>query len=50
MGYPYSMMFMIGFVALMGIVVNNAIILIDAANENRSYGQARAQAIKESAK
>ena len=50
MGYPYSMMFMIGFVALMGIVVNNAIILIDAANENRSHGQARAQAIKESAK
>lgn len=50
MGYPYSMMFMIGFVALMGIVVNNAIILIDTANENRNYGQPRAQAIKESAK
>lgn len=33
-GNPYSLMFMIGFIALVGIVVNNAIILIDSANEN----------------
>lgn len=47
---PYSMMFMIGFLALMGIVVNNAIILIDTANENVKHGESRAQAIIESAK
>ena len=33
-GHPYSLMFMIGFIDLVGIVVNNAIILIDSANEN----------------
>ena len=33
-GHPYSLMFMIVFIALVGIVVNNAIILIDSANEN----------------
>lgn len=49
-GYPYTMMFMIGFVALMGIVVNNAIILIDSANENQQHGYTRPDAIKESAK
>lgn len=46
----YSMMFMIGFVALTGIVVNNAIILIDTANENQKHWESREQAIKESAK
>ena len=33
-----------------GIVVNNAIILIDSANENQKLGYSRPQAIKESAK
>ena len=47
---PYSMMFLIGFVALMGIIVNNAIILIDSANENITHGYSRSDAIKESAK
>lgn len=44
------MMFLIGFVALMGIIVNNAIILIDSANENTTHGYSRSDAIKESAK
>ena len=43
---PYSMMFLIGFIALMGIIVNNAIILIDSANENMSRGYSRSEAIK----
>ena len=33
-GHPYSLMFMIGFIAFVGIVVNNEIILFDSANEN----------------
>lgn len=47
---PYSMMFLIWFVALMGIIVNNAIILIDAANENMNRWYSRDNAIRESAK
>jgi len=50
MGFPYSLMFMIGFVSLMGIVVNNAIILIDSANENINQGSSRMEAIIKSAK
>lgn len=46
----YSMMFLIGFIALTGIIVNNAIILIDSANENMSRGYSRSEAIKEGAK
>ena len=49
-GNPYSMMFLIWFVALMGIIVNNAIILIDTANENVSRWYSRDDAIRESAK
>ena len=33
-GNPYSMTFGIGFIALTGIVVNDAIILIDRINRN----------------
>lgn len=33
-GNPYSMPFAIGFISLMGIVVNDAIILIDTINKN----------------
>ena len=47
---PYSMMFLIWFVALMGIIVNNAIILINTANENVSHWYSREDAIRESAK
>ncbi len=49
-GNPYGILFLIGFIALTGIVVNNAIILIDTANENCKQGESRAQAMKESAK
>ena len=49
-GHPYSLMFMIGFIALVGIVVNNAIILIDSANENMKLWHTRADAIRESAR
>ncbi len=49
-GFPYSLMFMIGFVSLMGIVVNNAIILIDSANENINQGSSRMESIIKSAK
>jgi len=34
-GNPYSMAFGIGFIALTGIVVNDAIVFIDRANNNR---------------
>jgi len=47
---PYSMMFLIWFVALMWIIVNNAIILIDTANENVKHWYSRNDAIIESAK
>ena len=47
---PVSVMFLIWFVALMGIIVNNAIILIDTANENVSHWYSREDAIRESAK
>ena len=49
-GNPYSMMFLIWFVALMWIIVNNAIILIDTANENVKHWYTRDNAIIESAK
>jgi HAE1 family hydrophobic/amphiphilic exporter-1 len=34
-GNPYSMPFGIGFISLVGIIVNNAIVLIDKINANR---------------
>jgi multidrug efflux pump subunit AcrB len=37
-GNPYSMPFMIGFIALMWVVVNDAIILIDRINKNLAKG------------
>ncbi|MCP4523131.1 MAG: efflux RND transporter permease subunit, partial [Candidatus Gracilibacteria bacterium] len=37
-GNPYSMPFMIGFIALTGVVVNDAIILIDRINKNLEKG------------
>lgn len=47
---PYGMLFLIWFIALTGIVVNNAIILIDTANENCKRWETKFQAMKESAK
>lgn len=36
MGYPYSMPFAIGFISLIGILVNNSVILIETINSNVS--------------
>ena len=47
---PLSLPAMIGIVALAGIVVNNAIILIDKINRNRKSGMGKDEAIIESAK
>lgn len=46
---PLSFPAVIGIVALAGIVVNNAIILIDRINENRKKGMDKKAAIKEAA-
>jgi HAE1 family hydrophobic/amphiphilic exporter-1 len=44
-GMAISVMVMIGLIMLAGIVVNNAIVLIDLINQLRSEGVARAEAI-----
>lgn len=49
-GNPYSLSFMIGFIALMGIVVNDAIVLIDRINYNVSRGMGQYQAVMEAGK
>lgn len=49
-GNPYSMSFGIGFIALTGIVVNDAIVFIDRANNNRRRGMSRYDAIVETGK
>jgi HAE1 family hydrophobic/amphiphilic exporter-1 len=46
-GNPYSMSFGIGFIALMGIVVNDAIVLMDRINYNRARGMTKHNAIVE---
>ena len=50
LGLPYSMPFAIGFIALTGIVVNNAIVLIDRVNINLSRGMQMYDAIVEAGK
>lgn len=45
---PVSMPVMIGLILLVGIVVNNAIVLIDFIEESRSNGMARREALLES--
>ena len=47
-GKPVSMPVLIGFILLMGIVVNNAIILIDFIQQRRATGMARREAIVQS--
>ena len=47
---PLSFPGFIGIVALAGIVVNNAIILIDEINANRKEGMAKDDAVREAAK
>ncbi len=44
---PISFFFMIGFTGLLGIVVNNTILLTDAANQARRAGHSRSEAIGE---
>jgi len=46
-GNPYSMSFAIWFIALMGIVVNDAIIFIDKINKNLAHGVDTFEAIVE---
>ena len=45
MGHDFSMMSMMGVVALSGVVVNDSLILIVAVNENRQKGMALMDAI-----
>jgi len=49
-GNPYSMSFGIGFIALTGIVVNDAIVLIDRINRNRKNGMDKYTAITHAGK
>ncbi len=49
-GNPYSMAFGIGFIALTGIVVNDAIVLIDRINRNKTRGMDTYAAIVEAGK
>lgn len=48
MGYPYTMLSMIGSVALSGIVVNDAIVLVDFINRARRDGMPLLEAVIES--
>ena len=49
-GTSYDMMSMIGTVILVGIVVNNAIVLIDLTNRLRNQGMERMEALMEAGK
>jgi hypothetical protein len=49
-GNPYSMSFGIGFIALTGIVVNDAIVFIDRANSNMRRWMSRSDAVIETGK
>ncbi|MCG6197555.1 efflux RND transporter permease subunit, partial [Anoxybacillus sp. LAT_38] len=44
-GYPLSVPALIGYILLIGIVVNNAIVLIDYVNQLRKRGVERNEAI-----
>lgn len=44
-GLSFSMMAFVGLISLFGIVVNNAIILIDCANRNLAEGLSKKQAV-----
>jgi len=46
-GTPQNMMAMVGMIILVGVVVNNAIVLVDMINRLRLQGLARTQAIIE---
>ena len=49
-GYAISVISMIGAVFLVGVVVNNAIVLVDAINQNRRAGVEKFEAIVEASK
>lgn len=49
-GHTLNVASMIGVIMLAGIVVNNAIVLIDRVNQNRSAGMDRFEAIREAGK
>jgi multidrug efflux pump subunit AcrB len=49
MGYNLSMLSMFGIVALSGVVVNDSLLLIDRANQNRRDGTAPGQAVLDAA-
>lgn len=49
-GQPISFMAMLGVVALAGVIVNNAIILIDFVNQARSEGMEKTKSIIEAAR
>ena len=49
-GYAISVISMIGAVFLVGVVVNNAIVLVDAINQARRHGLAKIEAIIEASK
>ncbi len=44
-GYPFGFMPFLGVIALVGIVVNNAIVLIDVIDSNMAAGMERSEAI-----
>ena len=44
-GTPFNLMGQIGFLVLMGIVVNNGIVLLDYMNQLRKQGYTREEAI-----
>jgi HAE1 family hydrophobic/amphiphilic exporter-1 len=46
-GTPMNMMAMVGMIILIGVVVNNAIVLVDMVNRLRKQGMARREAILE---
>ena len=45
MGYQLSMLSLFGLVALSGVVVNDSLLLIDAANRNRGQGSGLMEAV-----
>ena len=47
-GYPFSFTAFIGFTSLVGIVVNNAIILVDYANQLQDEGRTIREAVEQS--
>ena len=50
MGIPLNIMVFLGFIMLAGIVVNNAIVLVDYINQLRRRGMAKAEAIVQAGK